>query len=351
MAIKQIFVLKETRTDESRVALTPTEVTLLAAKKFQLFVESNAGSQAGFKDLDYANAGAEIFSITPRGFLPDSLILRVKRAHQAQEHFESTLFGKNTTVIGFLDPLDPSIKNGYDHIAPWQKAGVTALALELMKFPPNDPRDAQAAMSRIAGRLALKSAIKHYLGPHPIRVTVMGTGPAGLSAALEAKKQGASVQLFGRKEHLRKFLEEAGITYHILPEGIHPAKLIQSYLSQETIVITAARTVGSKSPLLIDEAGLEVLPEKAVVVDLAAGEGGNVAGSKSDHIVTTKKGVMIINVSGYPKEEPHEASQAYAKCMFNLLSDLLTENGEIVVEHPLFSQGWVTHQGKRNPLY
>jgi H+-translocating NAD(P) transhydrogenase subunit alpha len=114
MMIKQIVVVKETREGEFRVALTPREVTLLVSKNHRVLVESQAGLQAGFKDQDYVKAGAEIFSITPKGFPADSLILRVKRANKEQELIENNLFHENTSVIGFLDPLCPLIMNGHD---------------------------------------------------------------------------------------------------------------------------------------------------------------------------------------------------------------------------------------------
>lgn len=105
-------------------------------------------------------------------------------------------------------------------------------------------------MSNIAGRLALKDALQHYHGTLPIKVTVLVTGPAGLSAAYAAKDKQLHVQLFGRQERYSKEADEAGIMYHVLPE------------TDQTIIIAAARAIGKRRPLLINEASLTVLPEK-----------------------------------------------------------------------------------------
>lgn len=351
MKISQIIVLKETREKESRVALTPKEVGLLVSKNYCLIVESQAGANAGFTDQDYVNAGAQMVSTNSKMLPANSLILRVKRARKEQEALETKFFNDNTAMIGFLDPLDPSITKKDDHISTWQMAGISTFALELLKLSPNDPRSAQAAMSRIAGKLALKDALKHYRGKLPIKVTVIGAGPAAYNAALEAKQHGLPVQVFGRKENHRGEFEAAGITYQVLPERCDPVAYIQRYLSDQTIVIAAVRSPGVKSAVLLNQESLRRLPNESVLIDLAAGEGGNIVGSKSDQIVEILNGIKIVNVSGYPKAEPHLASQAFAQCVFNLLEDVLSPQGELLLSHELLKSSWLTHQGKRNPLF
>jgi D-arabinose 1-dehydrogenase-like Zn-dependent alcohol dehydrogenase len=103
-------------------------------------------------------------------------------------------------------------------------------------------------MSRIAGRLAFYDALKHYQGNKPVKLTVLGTGAAAISAANEALKNNIPVQVFGRKECFRTELEALGITYYVLPDAENQVSFIKSYLTEETIVITAARTPGKKYP-------------------------------------------------------------------------------------------------------
>ena len=55
-----------------------------------------------------------------------------------------------------------------------------------------------------------------------------------------------------------------------------------------------------------------------------------------------------MNISGYPKKEPKEASEAYANCMVNLLAEVLSPNGEILFEHKLLQECWVTRAGQLN---
>lgn len=114
-------------------------------------------------------------------------------------------------------------------------------------------------------------------------------------------------------------------------------------------MIAAARTPQQKAPLLIDEESLRILPKGCVVVDLAISQGGNVVGSQRDQVMTTN-GVSIVNDSGYPRLKPKEASGVYAKCLINLLAEVLRPTGELLLDHELLRECWVTHEGKRNSL-
>jgi H+-translocating NAD(P) transhydrogenase subunit alpha len=343
MMIKQILVVKETREGESRVALTPETISSLSSRQYRLLVETNAGLKAGFTDSDYIKAGADIFVLSTEEFPPDTLILRVKRPDKAREDLENKCFQENTFMMGFLDPFDAD-----NHVLSWQNSGITTFSVDLFKsLPITDPKNMQAAMSRIAGRLAFQDGLKYYKGEKPVKLTVIGTGPAAFSAIFEARKAGLPVQVFGRQERHQAELEAAGSLYHILPDPPNQIKFIRPYLKKETIVITAARTPRVKAPLLIDEESLSVLPKGAVIIDLAVNEGGNVVGSKSDQVVI-KDGVFLAHVSGYPKAEPKEASEAYANCLARLLAEVLSPRGELNLTHDLLKECWLTHRGKRN---
>lgn len=342
--IKQILVLQETREGEGRVALTPSTIASLPShRKYQICVESGAGLKAGFTDSDYINAGAEIFSLS-RGIPSNTLILRVKRPTENRKQLENELFQSNTYMIGFLDPLAEG-----DHIKEWQACGINTFSVDCFKsLSVDDPKNMQAAMSWIAGRLAFQDGIHRYKGNQAKKLTVIGTGPASLSAVLEAKKQGVPSQVFGKQERYRAKFEKAEAVYHVFPEMSNQALFLRPYLKEATIVITAPRTARVRPPLLIDEESLTVLPKGAVVIDLTVNEGASVAKAKSDQVVVSN-GVMIVHVSGYPKAEPQAASEAYAKCMVHLLADILSSEGEIQLDHPLLQECWITQNGECNP--
>ncbi|HWO12787.1 MAG TPA: hypothetical protein VNN80_24985, partial [Polyangiaceae bacterium] len=55
-----VGVLKETKTDEYRVALLPVGAELLVKDGHRVLVEAGAGARSGFSDEAYAAAGAEL---------------------------------------------------------------------------------------------------------------------------------------------------------------------------------------------------------------------------------------------------------------------------------------------------
>ena len=56
----EIGVPKETKDQEFRVGLTPSSVRVLQEAGHTVFVETNAGTGAGFTDEDYQRQGAKI---------------------------------------------------------------------------------------------------------------------------------------------------------------------------------------------------------------------------------------------------------------------------------------------------
>lgn len=343
MRFNQIVVVKETRENEGRIALTPQVVAQLVDKGYQIVVEENAGLNSEFTNEEYVNSGAKIGSFTSTGFPPNSFIIRVLRPSKERELIENKLFHENTAMLGFLFPFVTD-----DHIATWQSLGITTLSWDLFKsIAVDDPKNTQAAMSRIAGRLALHDALKLYKGEKPISLTVIGTGAAGTSAAKEAVKCNIPVQLLGRKESIRGELEAAKIIYRVIPPTDNPIDFIRQHLTESTLVITAARVPGKKAPLLIDEKSLDSLPAQAVIVDLAASNGGNVVGTQAEKTIAAANNILIRNVSGYPKIEPRTSSEVYAQCAYSLLTEIMSPEGEIYFDNKFVQEIWVTHQKQR----
>lgn len=78
------------------------------------------------------------------------------------------------------------------------------------------------------------------------------------------------------------------------------------------IIITTALIPGRKAPILVDEEMLSVMKPGSVCVDLAAANGGNVAQTRPDEIVTTKNGVKIIGYTDLPSRLPTTSSNLFA---------------------------------------
>src|ERR671921_86605 len=81
----------------------------------------------------------------------------------------------------------------------------------------------------------------------------------------------------------------------------------------------------------------------SVIVDMAAAQGGNVAGSVPDEIVTTPNGVSIIGYTDLPGRLPAQASQLYGQNLVSLLTLLTPEkNGTLALDFDDVVQRTVT---------
>jgi H+-translocating NAD(P) transhydrogenase subunit alpha len=71
----------------------------------------------------------------------------------------------------------------------------------------------------------------------------------------------------------------------------------------------------------------------SVIVDMAAAQGGNVAGSVPDEIVVTSNGVSIIGYTDLPGRLPAQASQLYGQNVVSLLTLMTPEkDGRLVLD-------------------
>lgn len=344
MIVQNILVFKESREEETRVALTPADVSLFSSR-FHVYVEMGAGVKAGFQDAEYTRTGAKIIDLASMAIPQNTIVLRVKLPSQEREAFEAGKWHNSVVVMGFLDPLAPLAS---PRIAAWQRAVFAAYSMDLFKsIPIEDNKNMQAAMSRIAGKLAFRDAQKQYIGPHAPKLVVIGSGPAGKSAAMEACRAGVPVEIFGRSDRYSEWKYIEGVAYHQYPSKNYIEHL-RPFLNQATMVVVAARVAGEHAHMLIDEESLKGMKRGAVIVDLTVNEGGSVAFAKSDQVVD-HNGVKIVHVSGYPKQLPQQASMAYSQCMGNLLNELISKEGKLIYDHPLLNESWVTYKGSRNP--
>ena len=80
-----VGVLKERKTGEHRVAITPAGVEVMKHHGQTVLVESGAGAASGFADGEYAAAGAEIVASAATLFHQADMLLQVKEP-QASEY-------------------------------------------------------------------------------------------------------------------------------------------------------------------------------------------------------------------------------------------------------------------------
>lgn len=322
-----LFITKETRALEQRVSLIPTDVQTLIAQGHEVQVEHEAGLGAGFTDEDYQRVGAGIRTLATTDeagyrqlFAGIHLVVRVKRPMRAREIIEHRAILPGTLMIGALDPLE---KNS-THYSEYQTAGIVAHSIDQLSLSVTDPRNVLASMSVLAGRLALLDALEKspLAAAH---VVVIGFGTVGQSVCQAACLQGLRVTvLVGRASHI-PMVEAMGGQAVWLDRSLsldQQQALVKSVILQADIIISGARQANQLAPLLIPHTTLMVLKPGAVVVDMALSEGGNVEGASHDATQVLDNGVIVTNVSGYPKAVPIEASIAWSRASLHVIQTL-----------------------------
>jgi NAD(P) transhydrogenase subunit alpha len=209
----------------------------------------------------------------------------------------------------------------------------------------------------------------------PSRVLIYGVGVAGLQAIATAKRLGAIVEATDIRLETKEQTESLGakfITVNNEDEGEdmnsvyakvasedyarRQQKAVNKSLFQADLVITTAMVPGRRSPVLIKEDQVKQMKNGAVIIDLAAAQGGNCELSEFNKTVV-KHGVKIIGTTIAPESVSTNASDLYAKNMYNYLIHLTDDNqfkwdlkDEITDETLIVFNGEIRQNGKTEEI-
>jgi NAD(P) transhydrogenase subunit alpha len=209
--------------------------------------------------------------------------------------------------------------------------------------------DALSAMANLAGYRAIIEAANYF--PRffsgqitaagkipPAKVLVIGAGVAGLASIGAARSLGAIVRAFDPRPATKDQVKSMGAEF--LEVGVHEegegtggyAKVMSdSFIQAEMalfaaqamevdIIVTTALIPGKPAPKLITAGMVESMNPGAVIVDLAAEQGGNCALTIPGTVVN-HKGVTIIGYTDLPSRMASQASQLYAATVAALLGE------------------------------
>ena len=181
----------------------------------------------------------------------------------------------------------------------------------------------------------------------PSKVLILGVGVAGLQAIATAKRLGARVWGFDIRSEAKdqveslgaKFVEASSVTQDSVyaqevseEENQRIQEALKKQVIDSDIVLTFAQIPGKKAPVLIEKETIKNMKENSVIVDLAAGTGGNCEGTVVDEIVDID-GVKIVGETNILNTVKHAATKLYSENVRNLIQ-LYLENpeDEILVE-------------------
>lgn len=348
----RIGVPKESKPGERRVAATPKTVEQIIKLGYDVSIESGAGVGASFDDAAFRAAGADIVG-ADEAWSAD-LVLKINAP--TPEEVQRLQAGQ--TLVSLLAPaLDP------DLVSALSARGVTALAMDAVpRISRAQSLDVLSSMANIGGYRAVIEAANEFGSfftgqvtaagkVPPAKVLVVGAGVAGLAAIGTASSLGAIVRAFDARAEVGEQVESMGAEFlRIDVEDSGPSatgyakemgedfnrKAAELYAAQAKdvdIVITTALIPGRPAPRLLTEEMVASMKPGSVVVDMAASNGGNVAGSRPDERVVTDNGVVILGYTDLPGRLPTQASQLFGTNLVNLLKLMTPEkDGQAVLD-------------------
>jgi alanine dehydrogenase len=278
-----VGILKEIKTEENRVCMTPAGVEVMIHNGHTVLVEKSAGSGSGFADDTYIKAGAKLVD-TPR------------------EIFEAA-----DMVMHVKEPLPPEydlIREGqivftYLHLAADEtqtkaliKSKSVSIAYETIQ-KADGSLPLLTPMSEVAGRMAIQQGAKYLEmaqgghgvllggvpGVDPGTVVVIGGGVVGVNAAKMACGLGAKVYLLDMNLDRLRYLSD------VMPANcftlMSSPATIRKLVREADVVVGAVLIPGAKAPRLVTRDMLGTMKKGSVLVDVAIDQGGCFETSKA----------------------------------------------------------------------
>jgi len=342
----KIAVLKETRPNEKRVALTPKVVKDFIEKGFEILLEKDAGLLSAFDNASYQEAGAIIVD-KDRAFSQADVLVKINPFDED----EIQKLRKGQVVISMVyHRLQPELV---------KKIADKGVALFSMDAIPRISRaqnmDVLSSQSNLAGYKAVILGADNMTKIFPLMMTAAGTitpakvliygvGVAGLQAIATAKRLGAVVEATDVRPETKEQAESLGAKFisvendtQEVSEGGYAKEQSAEFLQKQKeavnqslfnadLVVTTALVQGAKAPVLITEEQIKQMKRGAVIVDMAVEKGGNVALSQPDEIIE-KNGVKIIGTTNLPSTLATNASELYAKNLYNFIIFMADKDG------------------------
>lgn len=339
-------ILKEIRAGEKRVALNPQIAKQFIEKGFQVKLEKSAGEASSYRDQDYESVGVSLAASKEELLQSCDLVLKI-----------------NPPVLDEVKMAKPGITwlsllyhlTNTELIQAIATAGQSAISMDAIpRISRAQSMDVLSSQSNLAGYKAVLLGADQMTRAFPLMMTAAGTvspakvlifgvGVAGLQAIATAKRLGAVVEATDVRAETKEQAESLGAKFisvkddGVKTEGGYAKEVTPEYLAKQKeavnkslynadLVITTALIPGKKAPQLISAEQVSKMKYGAVIVDMAAEQGGNCELTKDGQVII-EHGVKIVGINNLASSLATNASELYAKNAFNLLMHLSSKDG------------------------
>ena len=348
----KIGLPKEIKDNEYRVGLTPAGVQALSQAGHEVYVQKTAGEGSGFTDDQYIKAGGKMLDTADDVWGTGDMIVKVKEPIAP----EYPRMRENQLLFTYLH-LAPE----FELTKQMMERNVTGVAYETItdkqgRLPLLTP------MSEVAGRMSVQVGATYLekmnggrgilLGGVPgvpaANVVIIGGGIVGTEAAKMAVGLGAKVTIIDRNLDRLRQLDDIFLSKVQTLASSQYA--IEEAISHADLVIGAVLVVGAAAPKLVTRNMLHLVPQGAVLVDVAVDQGGCF---ETTHATTHsnptyyEEGVLHYCVANMPGAVPRTSTFALTNATLPYALDLANKGFEQAIsDDEGLREGVNTYAGK-----
>ncbi len=282
-AVMDIGIPKETRDLDLRVSLGVSSVRGLVEAGHNVYVQTEAGTGAGFEDAEYVQAGATIVYSAEEACKRAQLLCKV--ATPSIEEIGEMLPGQIVCTFGQLAAASSK------RLGKQREQGVKGFSYELLTERTGRVPILRA-MSEIAGRLVPQVAARLLESPYgrgsllsgipglpPAEVCILGAGEVGFNAARAFAGIGAQVTVLDEPDRLADLDRIFDVPGRIRLMYAFPDQIDKAVAFSDVLVGAILRP-GEKAPHLVSEKAVRGMRPGAVIIDVSIDQGGCVETSR-----------------------------------------------------------------------
>ncbi len=321
---------------ERRIALVPELVAKYRQAGATVVMAKGAAQRAHWPDRAFD--GVTWVDSSPEVFAAADVVLCVMPPRPE----EVAVMAPGKALVGALRPWESA-----ERVDAWVSHGITAFALELLpRITRAQPMDILSSQATVAGYEAALIAADHapkffpmltYAAGtiRPAKVFVIGCGVAGLQAIATCRRLGAMVEAYDVRPETREQVLSLGAKFVdtgvvAVGEGGYARELTEAERAQQSaalakavagadVVIATASVPGRPAPKIVTSEMLAAMRPGAVIVDLAAEQGGNVEGTIYGQERWIGE-VLVIGPAHIHSRMPVHASEMLARNFWHFLA-------------------------------
>lgn len=347
-----IGIPREIRPLEFRVGLNPAAVQMLTRSGHSCYIEHDAGLGAGFKDVEYERAGAQLVYSPHEVFGRADLLIKVARPTLNEIEW----LQPGAAVTGLLH-LNSARQ---DKINAMMENKITAIALEQIQL-----RDGvvpiRKALAQVGGQMVPQIAARllqnesggkgillgGVTGVPPAEVVIIGAGTAGSTATHAFIGIGAQVSVL---DNDLKALQRIHDRYRGIVTLIANPVNVARACAYADVVVGSVLIPGERAPIVVTRQIVQSMKPRSIIIDVSIDEGGCVETSRPtthDQPTFIEEGVIHYCVPNIPGIVARTSTHAFINTALPFLQEMADKGvDQAIADNPAIEKGLNIHQGK-----